>query len=117
MAICVKLIVVQLNDEYSQLKAAYRKAIRKEQRNDSCERDIRLQTILGKNPSTAFSMIKGLKNSTSTKIGKLHVGDTAYEDNSVPDGFFSSLSTLKAPDMKYTPPTTTGVPLLTMNTS
>ena len=108
--------ITKLNDEYSQLKGTYVKAIRKEQRNDSYKRDSQLQTILGSNPSTAFSILKGLKSSSSTKISRLQVGDTAFEDNSVPDGFFSSLSSLKAPDMTPIHSTHHYRGVLTMNT-
>ena len=75
--------ISNLDDEYLKLN--------KEQRNDSIERDKKQQAILSSNPSAVFSSIKHLKNSSTSKIGTLHVGEATYEGDEVPDGFFASL--------------------------
>ena len=80
------------------MKSSYLGEIRQEQKQDSIDRDTKLHTILTNNPSAVFSSIKGIKNS-STTISTLKVADSTYEGSAVPDGFFASLSSLKAPDM------------------
>ena len=56
-------------------------------------------SILSSNPSAAFRSIKSSRNTSSTAVHKLKVQDKEYTGNNVPDGFFDSLSCLKAPDM------------------
>ena len=79
----------------------YRQALRQEAKNDSIERDEILNTVWSANPSAFFSKVKSLKNSNSSKIHTLKVGNETFEGDDVPDGFFASLSSLKAPDMSY----------------
>ena len=49
--------------------------------------------------TSIFTTIRNLKNSKSGNINSLKVGDNVYVGESVPDGFFASLSALKSPDM------------------
>ena len=63
------------------------------------QRENKLFTILQDNPSGLFKSIKSMKKNSSTKIQKLKVNDKVYSGSDVPDGFYQSLSTLKAPDM------------------
>ena len=63
------------------------------------DRDTLLHTVLDSNPRALFKSIKASKSGTSTKIQSLKVGQKVYSGTSVPDGFFDSLSSLKAPDM------------------
>ena len=65
--------ISELDDEYLKLKASYLYEIKQEQRQDSIERDSKLQTVLSSNPSAIFSTIKALKNSSSSKISSLNV--------------------------------------------
>ena len=90
--------IFKLNDDYLKLKASYKHEIRQEQRQDSLNRDIQLHANLSSNPSAIFSAIKSMKTS-STTISTLNVGKSTYEGSSVPDGFYASLSSLKAPDL------------------
>ena len=90
---------LQANNEYLKNKKLYQQAIRAEQRDDNIARDNHLNNILTGNPSAVHSAIKRFKNSSSTKIHTLNVGDAAYVGDSVPDGFFASLSSLKSPEM------------------
>ena len=50
-------------------------------------------------PSKLYRFVRASKNKLSSKIHSLHVGNKLYAGNSVPDGFFDSLSSLKSPDM------------------
>ena len=63
------------------------------------QRENKLFTILQDNPSGLFKSIKSMKKNSSTKIQKLKVNDKVYSGSDVPDGFYQSFSTLKAPDM------------------
>ena len=80
-------------------RLAYRQAIRREQKTDNIARDENLGAILSSNPGHLFKSIRNLKSISSGKIHSLKVSDRVYEDEAVPDGFYDSLSSLKAPDM------------------
>ena len=58
-----------------------------------------LFSILQKNPSNLHKSIRNNKSASSSKIQTLKVGEKFFSGSSVPDGFFESLSNLKAPDM------------------
>ena len=61
-----------------------------------------IRTILESDSSCLFNAMKSSSSTNSTKIHTLHVGSKEYTDQDVPDGFFDSLSALKAPDMSST---------------
>ena len=77
-------------------KKYLRKTIRRTNLRTSIKRDERLSDISSKNPAAVHSFIKSSKNSSSSQIQKLVVGDIAYQDEHVPDGFFASMSKLKS---------------------
>ena len=60
----------------------------------------KLFNIMDKNPSAIFKTIRSSKSSSS-RIQKLHVGNKTYSGDTVCDGFYDSLSSLKAPDMSH----------------
>ena len=64
------------------------------------DRDSKLSTIFS-DPHSFFKSLRAVKSQTSSKIQSLTVGDKVYSGSSVPDGFFDSLSSLKAPDMSH----------------
>ena len=80
-------------------KTALRRISRKLEIEACYLRESKLYTILQNNPSGLFKSIKAFKSNSSTQIQKLNVGKQVYSVSNVPDGFFQSLSTLKAPDM------------------
>ena len=91
--------VLQARSSLSSAKADLQR-IRRSVRFDSCySRDSKLFSILGKNPSEMFKSIRKLKSTSSTKIQKLNVDDKTFPGELIPDGFYSSLSSLKDPDM------------------
>ena len=80
-------------------KASLRQAIRSSQSDLRNKRDKNLFDILSTNPSAAHRSIKASKSSSSSDIQNLKVDNKIYTGEKVPDGFFDSLSSLKAPDM------------------
>ena len=85
------------SQEHSSARDSYRQAIRSVQRNDSIARDQKLQSV--KSSREIFRVIRGLKSVSSRKIHQLSVEGKIYHGDSVPDGFFHSLRSLKSPDM------------------
>ena len=63
------------------------------------ERDAMTHSVLTSNPESLYKFVKASNNQTSAKIKSLKVGSKVYNGNTVPDGFFDSLSSLKSPDM------------------
>ena len=61
-------------------------------------RNEKLHSILTNAPSSLFQSIKSNRKSSSDAIHELKVGDKTYIGDSVPDGFFESLSKLKTAD-------------------
>ena len=84
---------------HSDARAAYRQAVRGEQRDRAIKRDLLLSSVCSSNPRSVFKTIKSIKSVSSTKISELHVKDKIYKGDEVPSGFFDSLSALKSPDM------------------
>ena len=63
------------------------------------QRDSLIHSVLESDPGQLFKAIKSSKCNTSSNIQTLHVGDKVYSGKDIPDGFYDSLSALKAPDM------------------
>ena len=91
----------QKNDATECFKSAKRD-LRKLKRNFNAEAqntiNERLHTVLSADPSKLFQSIKQNKKNSSNKISELKVGSKIYSSNAVPDGFYDSLSQLKAVD-------------------
>ena len=79
-------------------RAELKQAVRAQQRQDSFDRDRKLNSIISGNCSGVFKSIKSAKTSSS-KIQTIRVGSQTYHGANVPDGFYDSLSRLKCPDM------------------
>ena len=69
------------------------------QRSEAVKRDQRLSDILTSNPSAVYSFLRSAKSGASKPIQKLKVSEKTYPSELVPDGFYDSLTSLKAPDM------------------
>ena len=85
----------RLRSSRSDLKAALRTE-KSDMRKERCEK---LFSILSTNPSSVHRSIKNSSKSASSAVNQLKVQDKVYTGNQVPDGFFDSLSSLKAPDL------------------
>ena len=83
----------------SSAKASLKQITRNIEIQACYQRDSKLFTILQNNPSGLYKSIKSAKSNTSTQIHKLNVSNNVYSGSHVPDGFYASLSNLKAPDM------------------
>ena len=91
--------VESAREDLRSAKASLRQATRSSQSDLRNKRDKNLFEILSSNPSAAHRSIKASKSSSSSDIQTLKVDNKIYSGENVPDGFFDSLSTLKAPDM------------------
>ena len=66
----------------------------------SVKRDQMLDSILSDNPSQIYSYIRSCKQTKTSKIEKLAVGEKVYCGEQVGDGFYDSMSSLKSCDME-----------------
>ena len=80
-------------------RATLRQAVRAEHSKLRNERDKNLFNILTTNPSSVHHAIKASKNASPSDIQNLKVGNKLYSGKNIPDGFFDSLSSLKAPNL------------------
>ena len=86
-----------------QARAGYRHAIRQEQILNERERDLHLSSILTSSQSSSvFRSLKRYKSATTSSVHRLLVNDKTYLGEQVCDGFYDSLSNLKAPDLSVT---------------
>ena len=83
----------------SAARSACRRAINAANMKSCNERDTLTHTVLESDPGAFFKAMKTTKSGKSSKIQSLHVGNKVYSGKEVSDGFFDSLSSLKAPDM------------------
>ena len=86
-------------DNLRTAKASLRQAARSAESELRNKRDENLFNILSKDPSAAHRAIKSAKNVAASEIQNLKVNNKVYTGTNVPDGFYDSLSSLKAPDM------------------
>ena len=88
-----KLLLADAKSEARDLTRAWHQA-------QAAKRDQQLHTILSDDPRRLFSHIRSTKSSTKgSKIQSLTVSEKVYRGEQVCDGFFDSLSKLKAPNM------------------
>ena len=80
-------------------RATLRQSVRAEKSTLRDQRDEELSGILSSNPSAVFRSIKSAKGSASSSIHNLKVNGKVYSGETVPDGFYDSLSSLKSPDL------------------
>ena len=83
--------------------AAYRQAAHSAISDECTQRDAFLHSALSSNPCILFQSLRSFKSHDSAGIQSLKVGDKVYCGSEVPDGFFDSLSSLKAPSMTHSP--------------
>ena len=83
-----------------QAKHVYRSEIRKVRIQECYQRDKRLCEILQTNPSSAFQYINSFKRTHTSKIETLTVNEKTYENDTVADGFFDAMSSLKSTNIK-----------------
>ena len=79
-------------------KRNYRQEVRKYRVDQGVRHDETMFSIIGKNPKKLYDYVRSSKKN-STVTSKLTVGDKTYTGESVPDGFFDSMTQLKYCDM------------------
>ena len=84
---------------FTEAQKKYKNAIRSNRVRVGHQRDQKLFSILSENPSSLYSYVKSSRNSDSTPIQKLTVADKTYTGESVPDGFFESMTSIKTCDI------------------
>ena len=80
-------------------KASCQRAVRAETSLQRLQKGEKLFEVLSSNPTAAFRSIKSSSRTSSQPIQNLKVKQKLYTGKNVPDGFFDSLSSLKAPDL------------------
>ena len=90
--------IIDLKRKYNTSKNNHRKLERYHDTQESIKRDKKLHDMLSKNPSAVHKSIRRSKNCNAGKIQKLTVHDRIYLSDTVPDGFYDSLSCLKSID-------------------
>ena len=81
--------------EYKSAKSIHQNVVRKYNVNKEVKLDDELNEIITKQPHKIYKSIKQRKTSQSTKVKSLKVGEKTYNEDSVADGFFDSISQLK----------------------
>ena len=81
-------------------RKTYRQTVRTERLRQSVKRDAKLNSILSQNPRNLYSYLRSIRKTNTSTIQSLTVGAKIYEGDSVPDGFYDSMTSLKACDMK-----------------
>ena len=82
-------------------RTAHRRIVRASLSYERNKRDEALTSILSSNPSAAHHNLRKAKNAATSVVQTLCVGPKRYTGERVQDGFYDSLSALKAPDLAY----------------
>ena len=93
--VCAPASLTAASEALAQCRGELRRAIRAQQRMASYRRDCKLT----KGFSSLFKSIRSSKASAAGKISSIRVGSHKYSGESVPDGFFDSMSRLKRPNL------------------
>ena len=89
-----------LKKKFKEAQKKYKHAVRTNRVSDGYQRDQKLFSILTENNKSIYSYIKSCKNSGATAIQKLTVAEKVYIGDSVPDGFYESMTSLKTCDIE-----------------
>ena len=94
-------VISNLKNKYHYSKRAHRRLERMSKAQESVSRDEKLHSILSENPSLLYSSLRTSKKCSTGKIQKLLVKDRTYLGETVPDGFYDSISELKSLDQNH----------------
>ena len=89
-----------LEDKLKLFRKMYHQVVRSHNLKTDMDRDIMLFNIMGESPGKVFRHIKAMKKAGNSLVPKLTVGQAVYTGESVADGFFESMSSLKRCDSK-----------------
>ena len=96
---------VKISRSHKDLKRHHLQLLRYSNIQQCATRDRTLNTICTQNPSSAYKSIKSMSKPRTSKISKLTVGKRTYLGDTVPDGMFESIKSLKTepPPKEYEP--------------
>ena len=94
-----------LSRSHKELKRHHHQLLRYANIQQGVTRDRNLNRICSRNPSSAYKSIKSMSKPKTSKISKLTVGKRTYLGETVPDGMFESIKSLKTepPSEEYEP--------------
>ena len=91
--------------KHKELKRHHNQLIRYSQLQDRFSRDRILDQLCSPEPTRAYKALKKVKRGNAPKIGKLFVGEKIYLGDTVPDGMYESIKSLKTePDSPRSDP-------------
>ena len=98
-------VYAQLSRSHKYLRRNHHQLLRYSNMQQGITRDRILNKICTQNPSSAYKSIKTMSKPRTSKISKLRVGIRTYLGDTVPDGMFESIRSLKTepPQQEYEP--------------
>ena len=91
-----------LTEQLTAAHSTYKQSLREVQMLDLNTQCMNLSTQLVSNPSSVHKSIRNEISAAAGAISTIRVGEKTFTDKNICDGFFESLSGLKAPDMSGT---------------
>ena len=91
-------VLQAVEERLTEARSVYARSLRETQQQQQDSRDQLLSDLLVSDPSKVYQAIRKNKDASSA-ISSLRVGSKTFTGKNVCDGFFQSLSNLKAPDM------------------
>ena len=86
----------KLADNHQEARRQHHQLLRFQKKEEGFKRDRTVNALLSSTTSSsAFKTIKHLKNTKAAKVGKLTVGKLTYLGDTVPDGIYESIRSLK----------------------
>ena len=85
----------RLAEQHQEAKRQHQRLLRLQKMEECCFRDKTLNSLLSNDASPAYKAIKHLKNPRASKLAKITVGKMTYLGDTVPDGMFESIRSLK----------------------
>ena len=82
-------------EHHKEAKRQHQRLLRYQKMEEGISRDKTLNCLLSNDAPTAYKAIKHLKNPKASKVGKLTVGRMTYLGDTVPDGIYESIRSLK----------------------
>ena len=89
--------------KYKEEKRRHNRLLRFIKMKEGRTRDRTLDSLLHKNPFPGFQLIKRIRSSKLTKVNKMKVGSRVYLGESVPDGIYQSIKSLKSDPIPHNP--------------
>ena len=84
------------NNIYREEKRRHNRLLRLYRARDCWVRDKSLDSLLSRDPFSAYQSIKRVRSSRQQKVNKMKVGNLTYHGETVPDGIFESIRSLKS---------------------